>query len=67
MIISFIEKYGVASRKELDDLLMDKLSDVLSDKQKKVKVNNIVSSLRHGGKIKNTGSDRKSRWVLVKN
>ncbi|MES1225553.1 MAG: hypothetical protein ABUT20_59285 [Bacteroidota bacterium] len=59
MIESFIEQYGSASRKELDELIMEKLSAVLSDKQKKAKLNNLISALRKDGRIKNIGTDFK--------
>lgn len=52
---------------ELDDLVMEKLSAVLSEKQKKVKVNNLISSLGKEGRIENAGSDTKPKWVLKKN
>lgn len=67
MIEAFIEKFGSASRKELDDLVREKLSAVLSEKQKKVKVNNLISSLRKEGRIENAGSDTRPKWVLRKN
>ena len=65
MILAFIKKYGAASRKELDDLLLEKLSDALNEKQKVNKVGNLITSLRIDGIIKNNGSDKKSSWVLV--
>lgn len=67
MIEAYIEKFGSATRKELDDLVMEKLSAVLSEKQKKVKVNNLISSLRKESRIENAGSDTKPKWVLKKN
>lgn len=67
MIEAFIEKFGSASRKELDDLVMEKLSAVLSEKQKKSKLNNLISSMRIESRIQNIGSDTRSKWVLVKN
>ena len=67
MIEAFIKKFGSASRKELDDLVMEKLSAVLSEKQKKVKVNNLISSLRKESRIENAGSDTRPKWVLNKN
>jgi ATP-dependent DNA helicase RecG len=67
MIEAYIEKFGSATRKELDDLVMEKLSAVLSEKQKKVKVNNLISSLRKEGRIENAGSDTKSKWIFKKN
>jgi len=64
MIISFIKQYGSASRKELDDLLIEKLSAALTDKQKLNKVGNLITSLRLDNIIINNGSDKKSSWIL---
>jgi len=67
MITSFIEKYRSASRKDIDDLVLDKLSNVLNDKQKKVKINNLLYEMTNKKKIiKNIGSDAKPEWVLFK-
>ena len=35
MIIELIKEFGSASKKDIDDLILDKLSDVLDDKKKK--------------------------------
>ena len=51
MIIEFIKKYGAASRKDIDDLLLTKLSDALSETQKITKVGNLLSDLRIKEKI----------------
>ncbi|MBS3915223.1 MAG: putative DNA binding domain-containing protein [Bacteroidetes bacterium] len=67
MIEALIEEFGSATRKELDDLVMENLSAVLSEKQKKVKVNNLISTLRKEGRIENVGSDTKPKWVIKKN
>ena len=64
MIVAFIQKYGAAYRKELDELIIEKLSSALTDKQKINKVGNLISALRIEGKVKNNGSDKKSSWVL---
>ena len=66
MIVAFIQKYGAASQKELDGLIIEKLSRALTDKQKINKVGNLISALRIEGKVKNNGSDKKSSWVLSK-
>jgi ATP-dependent DNA helicase RecG len=66
MIESFIEQYGSANKKDINDLILENLSNVLSEKQKKSKVNNIISAMRLGGRITNIGSDAKSKWVLCK-
>lgn len=65
MIVAFVEKYKSASRKDIDDLLMDKLSDVLDDNQKKNKIRNIISAMKREGKIINRGSRKNPKWVLL--
>ena len=66
MVIAFIKKYGSASRKEIDDLLMGKLSDALEEKQKRNKIHNLLHEMyKKDETIKNTGSKRKSKWVLI--
>jgi len=63
MILDFINKFGSASRKEIDELILPKLPDVLDEEKKKNKVNNLISSLRIAARIKNTGSAAKPCWV----
>ena len=36
----------------------------MDEKQKKIKINNLLSELRRKGKIKNKGSDARSKWVF---
>ncbi|MCX6225292.1 MAG: putative DNA binding domain-containing protein, partial [Bacteroidia bacterium] len=45
LIIEFLKKYHKASRAEIDELLMDKLSNVLSEKQKRTKVRNLLHEM----------------------
>lgn len=63
MILSFIEKYFSASRKDIDGLLLAKLPDVLNEEQKMYKIGNLLSSLRIDGVIQNIGTRSKPRWV----
>ena len=66
MIISFITEYGSASRKDIDNLLLDKLSDALDDQQKKIKVRNLIYAMANkDNTIVNKGSSAKPRWVLT--
>lgn len=64
-ILKGINDHGSLSRADIDALLWDRLSDLYSDKQKKIKINNLISELRIQGKIKNIGSDQKSKWILI--
>jgi ATP-dependent DNA helicase RecG len=65
LVSEYLEKFGHASRADIDDLLMDKLSDVLAPKQKVAKIGNLLTSMRKAGIISNTGSRGLPCWQLV--
>jgi ATP-dependent DNA helicase RecG len=62
LVLKFLSKFGSASRKEIDELLWDKLSDSLNDAQKKSKIGNILTRLRVDGAIFNAGSRAAPEW-----
>ncbi len=66
MILEYIQKFGSATKKDIVFLLLDKLPNVLGDRQKKYKINNLISSLRMNGEIVNAGTDRIPKWILFK-
>lgn len=51
LIVDYLRKFDSASRKEIEELLMDKLPEVLDETQKYNKVTNLLASLRKEGKI----------------
>lgn len=63
MIVDCLRKFTVASREEIDEILLNKLPDILSSKQKKDKIKNLLQKLKNEGKIEPT-EDR--RWTLSK-
>ena len=66
MILDLICEFGMATRKDIDSLLLDKLSDTLSAQQKQKRIGNLLYSMAHREKsIHNRGSDKKPQWVLV--
>ncbi|OWV84938.1 RNA-binding domain-containing protein [Rhizobium sp. R693] len=65
MVVGYLREFGQASRKELDDLLRKKLSDVLNETQKTHKIGNLLSALRRKGRIRNFGSTAAPEWRLV--
>ena len=66
LIIDFIKQYSVASRKDIDELLMDKLPNILDENQKRKKISNLLSEMSKKDKsIKNGGSDHKPGWTLI--
>lgn len=67
MIIEYLKKFGQANRKNIRDLLIEKLPNVLDEKQKDFKTGNLLASLKREGKITTDISNRqKAKWVLNK-
>lgn len=66
LIKNYIRQYGTATRKEIDSLLLSKLSDVLEEKQKSIKISNLLQSLTRKGEIINNGTTNKPKYVLIK-
>jgi len=67
MIIAYIEKYGSANRTDIDELLMNKLSDALDETQKKKKIANLLSQMsQKDHTIKNKGTKKYPEWSLIK-
>ena len=66
LILAFIRKYGSANRKDIDELLLDKLPEILTDKQKKKKIMNLLNQLsKDKNLIRNTGSKKFPKWVAT--
>ena len=64
LISKAIKEHKELNRKEIDELLWNKLPDWMSQKQKKTKVNHLLSELRAKDVIENKGTFGKPRWVL---
>lgn len=62
LIVEYLEKFGTAKRVDIDRLLLDKLADVLDEKQKHHKIKNLLQSLKKQGVIENSGRI----WCLSK-
>lgn len=66
MIVRYIEQFGKAQKKDIRNLLWDKLPDVLEDKQKETKIRTLLSSLKQKGVIKTDSlNQQKSHWILA--
>ena len=61
LIIEYLEKFSIAKRSDIDDLLMGKLSDVLTIDQKKNKIKNLLYQLRKNNIIE---TDHSRNWSL---
>jgi ATP-dependent DNA helicase RecG len=64
LILKSITQHGSLSRADINDLLWNKLPDIMTDKQKKIKITNLLSELRKNEEIFNKGSDAYPEWVL---
>ncbi len=65
LICKSIGEHDSLSRRDIDELLWNKLPEWMDEKQRKNKVANLIAELRRTGKIINEGSDTQSLWVLV--
>lgn len=65
LILLFIGEHGPVSRKAIDDLLLDKLPEILNLKQKRDKIHNLLHKLSKDKRIVNSGSKYYSRWEIV--
>lgn len=65
LVLDYLEKFGQATRKEIDGLLLDKLSDGLNGEQKVSKISNLLTKMRQSGLIVNAGSDKSPSWVCA--
>ena len=66
LVTEYLEKFGHASRGDIDTFLKGKLSDALEERQKETKISNLLTGMRKSGEIENTGSRKTPRWELVK-
>lgn len=61
IILDYIKEFKVASRSEIEELVLSKLPDILSDDQKRNKVKNLLQKLKSKRKIK---LNKKRKWIL---
>lgn len=65
LITDYLAKFHSATRKEIEKLLLKKLSDALDTTQKERKISSLLSSMRRRGKIINTASRKAPVWKIA--
>ncbi len=66
VILQFLGRYKEASRKEIDNLLIKKLSEILNTEAKKKKIENLLQEMsKKDGTIQNIGNNRNPRWIKL--
>lgn len=68
LVIKYLEDFETITKKDLDELLMDKLPDSLNDEQKKRKIKYLVNEClgKKENLIENIGKLNKPIWILKK-
>lgn len=67
LIIDYLKKWEKGKKSDFDKLLLDKLPDSMTEKQKKDKVRNLLAALRTAGEIKTDSPNHQiSNWILNK-
>ena len=64
MIIEYLKEFSSASRSEIDKLILDKLPDVLDEKQKKNKIRNLLHQMATNDIIYCNKRGKKSTWFI---
>ena len=66
LVIKFLKEYKKASREDIDALIMEKLSNTLSAKQKRTKIRNLLyeMSRKDNSIFNNSKSTNKPEWKL---
>ena len=66
LIIQYLKKYKKAKKKDIRDLIWDKLPDILDDTKKNIKISSLLTSLRIKGIIRtDSPNQQRSCWILV--
>lgn len=65
LIVKLVRKHQPVSREDIDQLLLDKLPEILDREQKLNRIHNLLRQLTTGGRIRNEGSRRFPKWVLA--
>lgn len=64
LITDYLEKYGHATRQDIDALLLPKMPDVLDAAQKGHKIRNLMQAMRREGVIHRVGARSTAIWRL---
>jgi ATP-dependent DNA helicase RecG len=65
MILKYLDQYKSATRQDIDKLIMNKLSELLTEQQKQNRIGNLLGSMKREGLIENRGSKKKPQWFRL--
>lgn len=64
LILKAIKEHGSMTRRDIDELLWNKLPEWMTEEQKKNKVMNLITELRKNQIIENKGTSFNSNWIF---
>ncbi len=64
LILKMINESGNANRREIEELLENKLPDVLTPEQKRDKVKNLIQKMKREGSIEKIGHRKGAKWIV---
>ena len=67
LIEELVREHGPIDRQKINELLLNKLPEVLTDEQKNNRIHNMLSELSRKKRIRNSGSRRCSEWCICDN
>ncbi len=65
MILEYLKKFGEAKRADINRLLLNKVSDALSDRQKADWIHNLLKEMKAEKTIRPVGISKSAKWVLA--
>ena len=66
LVIEVLRRFGEASRAKIDEVLLPKLPDLLSELEKRTRIRNLLNRMSaKDHTIRNAGSRAQPRWVLA--
>jgi len=65
MVVAYLQTYHEAERADIEDLLLDKVSDALNENQRRRFIKDLLQEMRIEGTITTLGKTRNARWILT--
>lgn len=63
LLLKFLDQYKSATRQDINNLILDKLPEILDASQKANKVKNLIGKMRAEGLIQNIGTNKCPLWI----
>ncbi len=67
LIMALVKEHAPVTREDINQLLLDKLPDILTPQQRDRKIHNLLCELSRRKMIRNQGSRKIPQWILTQN